>query len=81
MDCFFTSWAFLIVFTVGALSDQMRSQSANLYSLSALITDNEHRTGIEVVHVFIILLDKSLIYSFAELALLVLVYLIYLFAR
>ena len=80
MDCFFASWAFLIVFTVCTFTYQMRSKSANLYSLSTLIADNKHRAGIEVMHVFIVLLDKSFINSFAELALLVFVYLVYLFA-
>ena len=54
----------------------MRCQGADFDALAAFATDDQHGTGVEVMHVFVVLLYESLVHSLAELADLVLVYLI-----
>ena len=79
VDCFFAPRAFLVILAIGALSHEVISESTNFNGLSTFSTDREHRAGIEIVHIFVILLGKALIYSFAKLAMLFLVNHVYIF--
>lgn len=81
VDCFLAPWTSFIVLAVGALSHQMSSQCTNLNSLSALATNNEHRAGVKVMHIFIVLFSETLVNSLAELAYMVFAYLIWLLIR
>ena len=74
MNCLFASRALFVIFTIGALCYKMISEGANFDSLSALVADSEHRTCIKIMHIFIILFHKTLVYSFAKLTDLILVY-------
>lgn len=76
MHCFLASRAFLVVLAVCALSDQVRGQGTDFDALAAFAADDQHGTCVEVMHVFVVLLQESLVHSLAELAYLVLVYLV-----
>lgn len=80
VDCFFAPWAFLVVFAVGALSDQMRGEGVDFDALAALAADDEHGACVEIVHVFVILLHESFVDSFAKLANYILVGVVLVFA-
>lgn len=76
VDCLLAAGAFLVVLAIGTLAHQMGGQRVDLDALSALTADDEHGTGIEVVHVLVVLLHETLVHSLAELANLILAYLI-----
>ena len=71
MNGFFTSWAFLKILAVLALSNEMGSESTNFYSLAALTTNAKHGAGIIIMHIFIIFFDKPFIVSLTKLAILI----------
>ena len=70
MNCFLTSWTFLVILAIRAFTNEVRSQSTDLNTLIALTANNEHRTGIIVVHIFVVFWDESFIMPFAKLAIL-----------
>jgi hypothetical protein len=74
MDCFFTTRTLLIVLAIGTLPNKVGCKVTDLDALPTLATDKDHRAGIEVMHVFIVLFHKTFINSLAELADLVFVY-------
>ncbi len=68
MNSFFASWTFFVIFAVCTLSNQMRSQGADLDSLSALSADREHRASVKIMHIFVVLFNEAFIHSFTKLA-------------
>lgn len=54
----------------------MGSESVDLDALAAFAADDEHGTGVEVMHVLVVLLHKALVHPFAKLADFILVYLV-----
>ena len=74
MNCFFASRAFLKITALLTLTDQMRVHRTNLYALTALAANGKHGAGIEIMHIFVVLLNKSFVNSFTKLADLVLIY-------
>jgi hypothetical protein len=76
VDGLLAAGALLIILAIGTLAHQMRSQCVDFDALPALAADDEHGTGIEVVHVLVVLLHEALVHSLAEFANLILVHLV-----
>ena len=73
LNCLLATRTLFIVLAIATLSNQVRSHRAHLDPLAAFRTNSQHWTGVEVVHVFVVLLNESFIDSFAKLTNLVLV--------
>lgn len=66
VDCLLAPWTLLIVLAIGTFPNQMRSQSANFNALTALAANDEHRAGIEVMHVLVVLLYEPFVDSLTK---------------
>lgn len=73
MDGLLAPGTLFIVLTIGAFAHQVGGECVDFDALPAFTAYDEHRTGIEVVHVLIVLLNKSFVHSLAEFAYLVFV--------
>jgi hypothetical protein len=67
MHRLFATRTLLVVFTVGAFTNEVGGEITDLNSLSTLTADTNHRTSVEVMHIFVVLLHETFIHSLAKL--------------